>query len=141
MVDSGPLVALGDRRDDRQAQVQRMLARESGTLVVPLPVATEVDHILGRRGGPVARLAFIDDLAAGRFLVECLSAAELTVVAALERRYSDLDVGLADLSVVVLADRHGTDRIATFDHRDFRVLRRLDGGVFRLLPQDSEPDE
>ena len=114
-----------------------MLARESGTLVVPLPVATEVDHILGRRGGRVARLAFLDDLAAERFLVECLTAAELTVVAALERQYSDLDVGLADLSLVVLADRLGTDRIATFDHRDFRVLRRLDGGTFRLLPQDA----
>ena len=51
-------------------------------------------------------------------------------------RYSDLNLGLADLSVVVLAHRFRTDRLLTFDERDFRAMRPLAGGHFALLPKD-----
>jgi predicted nucleic acid-binding protein len=44
---------------------------------------------------------------------------------------------LADLSIVVLAHRFRTTRIATFDERHFRALRPLDGGSFTLLPADA----
>jgi len=54
----------------------------------------------------------------------------------LERLYSDLGPGLSDLSIVVLADRLETTRIATFDERPFRALRPLSGGSFTLLPLD-----
>lgn len=138
ILDSGPLVALGDRRDPRQREVEQLLTREIGSLIVPLPVATEVDYLLGQRGGRVARLGFLEDMAKGRFLVECLTSDELLTVLALDRRYADLDPGLADLSVVVLADRFGTDRIATFDHRDFGTLRQIRGPAFRILPGDVD---
>jgi predicted nucleic acid-binding protein len=49
-------------------------------------------------------------------------------------RYRDLDVGLADASLVVLADRYRTRRIATLDRRHFEVLRPLSGGRFTLVP-------
>jgi predicted nucleic acid-binding protein len=62
---------------------------------------------------------------------------EYPTVAELERTYADLDPGLADLSIVVLAARLGTTRIATFDARHFRVLRPLSGGSFALLPADA----
>lgn len=55
----------------------------------------------------------------------------------LDQQYADLDVGLADLSVVVLARRFGTRRILTYDERHFRTLRPLDGGAFTLLPSDA----
>ena len=58
------------------------------------------------------------------------------VVVHLERRYADLDVGLADLSVVVLAERWGTRRPLTLDDH-FRALRPLAGGQFTLLPFDA----
>jgi predicted nucleic acid-binding protein len=39
---------------------------------------------------------------------------------------------------LVLAARHRTKRILTFDERDFRRLRPLDGGSFTLLPADAD---
>jgi len=48
-----------------------------------------------------------------------------------------MDVGLADLSVVVLAERWSTRRLLTFDDRHFRTLRPLGGGLFTLLPVDE----
>ncbi|MHB1487445.1 MAG: type II toxin-antitoxin system VapC family toxin [Acidimicrobiales bacterium] len=136
VLDAAPLIAVADRRDPMRSRIEELLREESGELVIPAPVTAEVDYLLGRRLGRVARLAFLDDLAAGRFTVACLEAGDHGVVADLERRYHDLDVGLADLSVVVVAGRSSTRRILTFDERHFRALGPLDGGQFILLPSD-----
>ncbi|MGB6770740.1 MAG: PIN domain-containing protein [Candidatus Dormiibacterota bacterium] len=137
VLDTAPLVAVADRRDPMMPRIEALLREEPGELVIPSAVCAEVDYLLGRRLGRAARLAFLDDLAAGRFTVACLEAEEYGVVASLERRYDDLNVGLADLSVVVVADRFATHRILTFDERHFRALRPLSGGRFTLLPSDS----
>lgn len=120
-----------------QPVIEAVLRAESGDLVIPAPVTAEVDYLLGRRLGRAARLAFLDDVAAGRFIVAALDTDDHGVVADLERRYEDLDVGLADLSVVLVASRFGTLRIVTFDERHFRALRPLNGDHFWLLPADA----
>jgi uncharacterized protein len=137
LLDAGPLIAAADVRDRMKSAMERLLRKEPGPLVIPGPVTAEVDYLLARRLGEGARQAFLDDLAAGRFLVECLREDEYGLVAQLERTYSDLGPGLADLSIVVLAQRFETRRIATFDARHFRVLRPLDGEAFTLLPDES----
>ena len=140
VLDAAPLVAVADRRDRLAPTIEAILRSESGELVIPLPVAAEVDYLLGRRLGRRSRLAFLDDLAAGRFRLEPLDAGDLQTVANLERVYDDLDFGLADLSVVVAAARHATRRILTLDERHFRALRNLDGRPFVLLPADIDAD-
>jgi len=55
----------------------------------------------------------------------------------LNERYADMNVGLADLSVVVLAARYHTTRILTFDQRHFRRIQPIQGGAFPLLPHDN----
>jgi len=137
VLDAAPLVAVADRRDPMHASIAAVLRDEPGELIVPAPVTAEVDYLLGRRLGREARLAFLDDLAAGRFTVGGLDAADHAVVAGLERQYEDLDVGLADLSVVVLAARYQTRRLLTFDERHFRAIRPISGSHFTLLPMDG----
>ncbi len=139
VLDAAPLVALADRADPMQGAVEAALRNEPGDLVIPPPVCAEVDYLLGARVGRAARVAFLDDLAAGRFTVPCLERDDYSVVAGLERKYADLDVGLADLAVVVLAGRLNTRRVLTFDERHFRALRSLKGAHFVLLPADDAP--
>jgi hypothetical protein len=69
--------------------------------------------------------------------VEGLTADEHGTVARLDGQYADLDLGLADLSVVILAHRFRTRRLLTFDERDFRAVTPLAGGSFTLLPRDD----
>lgn len=137
VIDAGPLVAVADRRDPMKSLVEALLREEPGELVIPAPVTAEVDYLLGRRLGRRARLAFLDDLAAGRFTVAGLEAEDYRLVLDLERRYEDVDAGLADLSAVVVAGRCRTRRLLTFDERHFRALRPLDGGHFTLLPAEA----
>jgi predicted nucleic acid-binding protein len=49
-------------------------------------------------------------------------------------RYSNLGIGLADASLVVLADRYRINEVLTLDRRHFQSLRRSNGRPFRILP-------
>ncbi|MGO9187561.1 MAG: type II toxin-antitoxin system VapC family toxin [Streptosporangiaceae bacterium] len=137
IVDAAPLVALGDSRDRLHAAVGDVMRAERGELIVPAPVSAEVDYLIRRRGSVQAARAFLRDVAAGRFRVEGLTADEHGTVARLNEQYADLDLGLADISVVILAHRFRTRRLLTFDERDFRAVSPLAGGSFMLLPRDN----
>lgn len=137
IVDAAPLVALGDARDPLHAAVGDVLRAEGADLVVPAPVSAEVEYLIRRRGTSAAARAFLRDVASGRFRVEGLTADEHGTVARLDEQYADLDLGLADLSVVILAHRFRTRRLLTFDERDFRAVTPLSGGSFMLLPRDG----
>jgi uncharacterized protein len=126
VIDAGPLVAFGDANDPR-----------FGPLVIPAPVTAEVDHLLGRRMGRGPCRNFIADLAAGRFTVACLERDDYATIAELDSRYADLELGLADCALVVLANRYRTTHIVSFDERHFRAVKPLQGGAFTILPVDS----
>jgi uncharacterized protein len=140
IIDAAPLVALGDSRDPLHARVGDLLQAEQGDLVVPAPVSAEADYLIRTRGTAAAARAFLRDVAAGRFLVEGLTAEEHGMAARLDEQYSDLGLGLADASVVILAKRFRTTRLLSFDERDFRAVTPLGGGHFTLLPRDAVQD-
>jgi hypothetical protein len=137
ILDAAPLVALADAKEPRLEALMRIRDEEEGLLVLPAPVAAEVDYLLGVRFGHVARRAFLSDLAARRYDVACLEADDYRVVSELDIRYSDLGLGLADCSILVLAERYETRRLLSFDERHFRAVAPLQGGSFELLPADS----
>jgi len=137
LIDAGPLVALADPDEPLRAQILEVLAGEPDALVVPAPTTAEIDYLLGQRFGHAARRAFQTDLAAGRFTVAGLDRDDYTTIVELEARYADLQLGLADCSLVVLADRYATDRIVSFDERHFRAVTSLRGNAFTMLPLDA----
>lgn len=137
ILDAAPLVALADAGEPQLEALLRIREEEEeGPLILPAPVAAEVDYLLGVRFGHAARRAFLSDLAAWRYDVACLEAGDYRLVAELDARYSDLGLGLADCSIAVLAERYGTRRLFSFDERHFRAVAPLQGGSFSLLPAD-----
>lgn len=138
VIDAAPLVALADERERRREEILEILRSERGGLYVPAPVTAEIDFLLGTRFGPRARRAFLTDLAARRYETPGLDALDYETARELDLRYADLDVGLADLSIAVLAAKLGTRRLLTFDERHFRVIRPPQGGTFTLLPADAD---
>jgi uncharacterized protein len=140
IIDAGPMIALGDRRDPVWGPIDNLLRTYPGQLVIPAPVTAEVDYLLQGRFGAGANRPFLADLAARKFQVVCLEPQEYERIVFLNRRYAALNPGLADLSVVVLANRFRTNKIVTFDERHFRAMQPLQGGSFTILPADSEPE-
>jgi predicted nucleic acid-binding protein len=135
ILDAAPLVALADAKEPQLEALQK-IREEEGPLVLPAPIAAEVDYLLGVRFGHAARRAFLSDLAAWRYDVACLEASDYPAVAELDAQYSDLGLGLADCSIAVLAERYETRRLLSFDERHFRAVAPLQGGAFELLPAD-----
>src|SRR6266542_6958203 len=114
MVDAGALYAQADRADPNHAVVAALLRADPGPLVTSQVTAAEADYLILTRLGVDVELAFLEDLAAGTFLVECLSRPELATALALARRHRDLAIGRADASLVVLAQRFRTRRLVSF---------------------------
>jgi predicted nucleic acid-binding protein len=112
------------------------LETETEPLIIPAPVTAEVDYLVRQRGGARAARRFLEDLAAERFRVGALTVDEYALALAVHNQYEALNLGLADLSVIVLAFRYRTSRLLTFDERDFRQVTPLQGGSFSLLPAD-----
>jgi uncharacterized protein len=138
IVDAAPLVALGDANDRYFPRIEQLLESVGGPLVIPAPVTAEIDYLLGRRLGRGPQRSFIADLAAGRFTVACLEREDYAAIQDLDSRYADLELGLADCAVVVLARRYDTTRIVSFDERHFRAIKPLQGGTFTILPADAD---
>jgi uncharacterized protein len=136
VIDAGPLVALADEHEPRRREILDLLEADRGSLFIPAPVTAEVDYLLGQRFGSQARRAFMQDLAARRYESPGLDSRDYEAALELNGRYADLNLGLADLSVAVMARRLGTRRILTFDQRHFRAVRPLQGGTFALVPAD-----
>ena len=124
-------------RDPAYRAVHATLREERGQLVIPAPVTAEADYMIRTRLGVAAQRSFLAELASGRFVVSGLTREEHETALRLHDQYLDLDLGLADLSVIVLVARFGTDRLLTFDQRDFRPVQPLTGGHFTILPDDG----
>ncbi len=99
-------------------------------------VLAEADYLVTRRVGPTAALELLRDVADGAYELAAFGAADVEAAVGVLERYDDLGVGLADASLVVLADRYDTGRVLTFDERHFRALRWRSRRHFRLAPAD-----
>jgi uncharacterized protein len=137
LLDTSGIFSAIDAGQPAHARASDALRRESGPLVLSPFVLAELDYFILTRMTVAHELRFLDEVAAGAFTLARLEADDVTEVRNVIARYSDLDIGVTDASIVVLADRYGTDRVLTLDERHFRALRTLDGRPFTLLPADA----
>ena len=73
IVDAGALYAQADADEPRHAAVAAVLQAEREALVTSELAVAEADYLILERLGVEVELAFIDDLAEGTFVVECLT--------------------------------------------------------------------
>jgi hypothetical protein len=137
IADSGAVYALYDSRDRSHAAVAEVVKNENGAIVVPMAILAEIDYLLRVRLGSRAVTRFLEGIAVGGFTLEPFTSQDLSRCQTLLKAYADLDLGLADASVIAAAERKGVRRILTVDLRDFRAVRTIDGKPFTLLPADA----
>jgi uncharacterized protein len=111
-----------------------LLTRARGPLLVPALVVTEVACLIGGRLGAKAELAFPRALASGELVVEPLDPSDLGRVTELVEQHLDLPPGIADASVVALAERLDATTLATLDRRHFSAVRPSHVPALTLLP-------
>ena len=137
VLDTGGLYAALDANEALHGRAVAALAAATPPRVLSPFVLAELDYLIASRVGHQAQMALIDEVARGAYQLELFSSEDVGHAKRIMERYADLRIGLADASVVVLANRHRTLELLCTDERHFRVLRGTGGKPFRLLPFDA----
>lgn len=134
VVDTGPLVATADRADKDHHACRALLEGDEGPLVTTGLVIAEAAYLIDRQLGPPAEAALYSSIISGQLEVAGLDRGDWERIRELVTGYADLRLGGTDASVITLAERLGATRIATLNHRHFRVVRPRHAAAFELLP-------
>lgn len=134
IADTSGLIAFFSEFGQQHDRVASWLDRNDEVMVVSPYVMAELDYLVATRKGVDAELAVLAELAGGAYKLTAMSADDVATARDVIARYRDLGVGLADASLVVLAQRYRTRTILTLDHKHFSVMRPLGGGLFKIVP-------
>jgi hypothetical protein len=134
IVDTSALLAYFDANEPDHDAVSGVIDGSDEALVVSPYVIAELDYLVATRVGVDAELEVLRELASGAWELPGFGVPDLEQAASIIKKYRDQQVGAADASNVVLADRYQTRTIATLDRRHFTLLRPIGGGRFAVVP-------
>lgn len=130
LVDTGPLVALADKRDKAHGRCIEFLRNYRGRLLTTWAVLTEFSHLAPSVDATLPLYQWIE-----RGGLELLSLGRDELVTAIDwiTRYADRPMDLADASLVVAALKTGSTQIWTLDRNDFETYRLPGRKHFKLV--------
>lgn len=137
VLDTGGLYAALNANEALHGRAVAALVAATPPRIVSPFVLAELDYLIAGRVGHQAQMALVDEVARGAYQLELFSSEDVGHAKRIMEQYADLRIGLADASVVVLANRHRTLDLLCTDERHFRALRGTGGKPFRLLPLDG----
>lgn len=134
IVDTGVLVAAADRTDPRHGECAELLEVDVGPLVTTAMVIAESAYLLERDLGVDAELSLYTSIIDGSLRVEALTGEDWARVKELANQYRDFPLGGTDASLMAIAERFKTTRIATLNRRHFGAVRPSHATVFDMVP-------
>lgn len=143
VLDTSGLLAALDADQRHHLPARAALQEDNGPFLLSPFVLAELDYLLMTKISGAAETALLNEVSAGAYDLAPFSSADVAASAALIERYRDLQLGLADASIAVIAARAQTTRILTLDERHFRSVKPFWGEAFSLLPADrpSQADQ
>jgi len=137
LLDTSGLLAAIDASQRQHAAARRALESAAPPWVLSPFVLAELDYLLATRVGQRAERALLAEVGRGVYRLEALTAGDVADAERVIGRHADLDLGLADASLVVLANRFEVRDLLTLDERHFRAVRGPKGRPFRIRPADG----
>ncbi|HEY4002717.1 MAG TPA: PIN domain-containing protein [Candidatus Xenobia bacterium] len=131
LIDTGPLVALLNRREARHRDCHDLFKSQSPRWITSEAVLTESLHFLPTLEYKLMALELVHS-GVVKMLPTGLEGLER--ISALMRRYADVPMDYADATLVDLADQMDVDEVFTLDRRGFHTYLVRGKKPFRLLP-------
>ena len=132
LLDTGPIVATLDPRDQWHEQSARAFERYAPRCVTSEAVVTEACYFASRAGRSGAIV--LDMLLDLEIPIVSIEHRGLRTAARLMDQYSSVPMDFADATIVALAEVFGIHRVLTLDRRGFSVFRSAIGERFDVLP-------
>ncbi|MBA2364022.1 MAG: PIN domain-containing protein [Chloroflexia bacterium] len=136
LLDTSGLLAGYDSGAPHHTDVVRVLAAPQRRILSPFVLA-ELDYLISKSAGQQAAMIMLDDVSRGAYDLVPFGAVDVGAARVIIERYADLNLSLADASIIVLAERYGCQDVLTLDQRHFRVVPGPNGQPFRLLPDNN----
>jgi uncharacterized protein len=136
ILDTSGLLSAIDSSQRLHAEAAAALRGATGQRLLSPFVLAELDYLLSARVSSTASRQLLGEIGRGAYVLAPMDARDVGRAAEIIDRYADLGIGLADASLVVLAERHDTLDLLTLDERHFRTVRGPRDRPFRLLPAD-----
>lgn len=130
LLDTGPIVGFVHRDDQHHERAVALFKSLQPPIGTVWPVISEALHLVDF--APAAQEAVWTLLEESVELLP-LDPTDIPRMRELMRKYGDLPMDLADAALVRVAERERIRRVATFDHRDFRLYRPKRLGRFQIL--------
>jgi predicted nucleic acid-binding protein len=133
ILDTGALVALVDRSEQRHVDCTAVLEAWTGQVASTEAVLTETLHLL-RPLGWRAQKSGLNFFLRGVFTLVPASAGTLLRANALMEQYRDLPMDYADATLVALAEELRSSQIFTLDRKGFSVYRLYGRQSVEIFP-------
>jgi len=135
LMDTSGLLAALDESQRHHRECAAVLETAAQPFLLSPFVLAELDYLLARIG-PSTQMTLLDEVVRGSYQLEPFSSADVGRAREILSKYKDLEIGLADASLVVLAERHQANEVLTLDQRHFRALRFEARRRFKVVPFD-----
>ena len=122
IIDTGPIVALFNRRDKHHKKVLNFVKEYNGDFVTTWPVITEATHLL--KQSIQAQLNLLEWIKRGGLNIFQIQKSDIDRVISLTKKYSDIPMDLADCSLIILAEKANLKDIVSIDS-DYDIYRTL----------------
>jgi len=133
IIDTGPIVALLNRKDKHHDRVLAFTKNYYGGFVTTWAVITEAMHLL--RQSIQAQLNLLEWIRRGGIEILQIEKSDITRMITLTKKYSDLPMDLADCSLIILAEKLNIKDIISIDS-DYDIYRTLKREALRNLLYD-----
>jgi len=137
LVDTNVWLAAADRRSVHHQECTQLIVANAGRVSSPVPVLAESSWLILDRLGPEPHRLFLEAIVEGAIAAIDLTGGDWRRATALCAQYADLRLDLMDASIVAIAERLEITIIATFNHRDFTVVRPAHTEAFELIPANT----
>ncbi len=122
LIDTGPIVALLNRKDKHHQRVLVFTQHYNGGFVTTWSVITEATHLL--RHSIPAQLNLLEWIRRGGIEIFNIEKTDIERMITLTKKYADLPMDLADCSLIILAEKMAITEIISIDS-DYDVYRTL----------------
>lgn len=134
LTDTGPLVAIIDKREPDHKRCVDILKVLKDPMVTTWPVLVETMYLLGSAYGWHVQKALWRMILSGDLQIEQMNNGQFKRMYKLMDKYHDVPMDLADASLVTVAELHNINQIFTLDS-DFHIYRLSGNRTFVTVPE------
>ncbi|MBP7284000.1 MAG: PIN domain-containing protein [Leptospiraceae bacterium] len=124
LIDSGPIVALFDKRDNLHKPVMKFMQSYKGSLLTTWAVLTEVLYLLSF--SIEAQQDVLEWISRGSISLKDISIQDIKYIKQRMLKYSNVPMDLADASLMCISEKERIKHIISVDS-DLSIYRTLSG--------------